>query len=76
MKNKLGIHILVPQHIALNILRNKSCLHKQNRHFSIASAEEQIAQMERRGFAPVGSLNVYPCQFCGAYHVGHQKKSA
>jgi hypothetical protein len=76
MKNKVGIRILVPKHVARNIWRNKSCLHKEYKHFTAASGREQIYQLERRGLAPVGSLEVYACQFCGAYHVGHQMKTA
>jgi hypothetical protein len=76
MKNKVGIRILVPRHIVLDIWRNKSCLRKDYKHFTVASAEEQIAQLKRRGLVPVDSLHVYLCQFCGAYHVGHQMKAA
>lgn len=80
MKNKVGIQILIPRHVVLAIRRNKGCLRKKYRHFSVCSAEEHIARLERRGLAPIGSLNVYLCQFCSAYHVGHkateQRRSA
>jgi hypothetical protein len=73
MKNKVGIRILVPRHVVLDIWRNKSCLDKE-RHYVIGSAREHVRRLERRGLAPVGSLEVYSCRFCGAYHVGHQIK--
>ena len=76
MRNKVGIRILVPKHVALNIWRNKCCVRKENRHFTAASAQEQINQLQRHGRAHVGSLEVYECQFCSAYHVGHLKKTA
>ena len=76
MKNKVGIRILVSQHVALNIWRNKSCRYKEYKHFTAASAQEQISQLERRGLAPIGSLGVYSCRFCGAFHVGHKKATA
>lgn len=75
MKNKVGIRILVPRHIVQGIWRNKSCLNK-NQHFCTDLAEEQIHKLERRGLASVGSVGMYACQFCGAYHVGHQMKTA
>lgn len=76
MKNKVGIRILVPQHVTQNIWRNKSCRYKEYKYFTAASAQEQIDQLERRGLASVGSLKAYACQFCGAYHIGYQKKTA
>jgi hypothetical protein len=76
MKNKVGVRIIVPHHVALNIWRNKSCQYKEYRHHTAASAQSQINQLERRGLAPVGTLHVYSCQFCGGYHVGHQMKTA
>ena len=76
MKSKIGIRILVPKHVARNIWRNRSCLCKENKHYAVSSAQEQINQLERRGLALIGSLHVYSCQFCGAYHVGHQKNTA
>ncbi len=75
MKNEVGIRILVPRHVALDIWRNKSCLRKENKHLTVASAEAQITQLERNGRAQSGSLRVYSCRFCGAYHVGHQQKN-
>jgi len=76
MKNKVGIRILVPRHIVLDIWRNKCCLRKDYKHFTFSSAQEQICRMERQGISPVGSLEVYACRFCGAYHVGHHMKAA
>ena len=76
MKNKVGIRILVPRQVALNIWRNKSCRYKKYKHFTTAFALEQIYRLEQRGLAPVGSLKVYACRFCSAYHVGHQMKTA
>jgi hypothetical protein len=76
MKNKLGIRILVPRHIVLDIWRNKSCLRKDYKYFTVTSAEEQIRRMERQGMSALGSLEVYACRFCGAYHVGHKQKTA
>ena len=73
MKNKVGIRILVPQHVALDIWRNKSCLYKHNKHYAVSSAQAQVNQLERLGLAPIGSLGVYSCRFCGAFHVGHKK---
>lgn len=72
MKNKVGIRILIPRNVVLDIWRNKSCLRKKYKHFTASSAEHHIARLERRGLAPIGCLHVYSCQFCGAYHVGHK----
>jgi len=70
------IRILRAKHVVMKIWRNKSCLRKDNKHFTVASAEEQIRRMERQGMSPVGSLEVYACRFCGAYHFGHHMKTA
>lgn len=71
MKNKVGIRILVPKRVVLDIWRNKSCLHK-HKHYAVSSGLAQINQLERLGLAQVDSLDVYSCRFCGAFHVGHK----
>ncbi len=52
-------------------LRRKSCDGKV-RHADAAGGLAHIGRLARSGSG--GSMNVYRCQFCKGYHIGHRSK--
>jgi hypothetical protein len=52
--------------------RKRACGHKR-RHMTVNSAQAHVAQL----MAKDGELMVvYPCRWCGFFHVGHRGQSA
>jgi len=49
-------------------IRRKACVGKI-RSTTAEAAREQMLATHRPG-----RLNVYPCRFCGGYHVGHRPR--
>lgn len=54
--------------------RRKKC-HGKVRHESCGAAWAHLISLRQAGRAH-GSLNVYPCEFCGGWHVGHLTSQA
>lgn len=53
-------------------IRRRSCKSKV-RHATVEAGQHAIRQLNRaRGYQ--GRLDVYRCQFCGGFHVGHSKR--
>lgn len=54
-------------------IRRKSCQSKK-RYSTMDEAYSALRQAIKREETFKGAMNVYPCKFCGGYHIGHISK--
>ena len=54
----------------INYKELKGCVGK-SKHNTISDARRQLNKCKSKG---KGNLNIYLCEYCGSYHIGHTNK--